>query len=71
MPQVKPLECIRALERLGFVIRYQTGSHIILRHSISRKITSVPNHPGDLKRWLLMTIIKQSGFSQDEFLNVL
>ncbi|MEK7648354.1 MAG: type II toxin-antitoxin system HicA family toxin [Patescibacteria group bacterium] len=71
MPQVKPLECIRALERLGFVVRHQSGSHVILRHQKTGKITSVPHHSGDLKRPLLMAIIKQSGFSQEEFLNVL
>lgn len=71
MPQVKPLECIRALEKLGFIVRHQTGSHVILRHPITGRITSVPRHPGDLKRWLLMAIIKQSGVSNEEFLHVL
>jgi len=70
-PQMKPTQCIRAFERLGFIVRRQTGSHMILQHPISRRTISVPVHAGDIKRGLLFGLLKQSGVDRDEFLTVL
>lgn len=39
LPQTKPEACIRALEKLGFVIRRQTGSRVILRHPLTGRVT--------------------------------
>ena len=71
LPQLKPKELIRVLEKLGFVFRRQIGSHCILRHPETGKVTSVPMHSGDIKRGLLFGIIKQAGLSQEEFLRLL
>ncbi|MDP2703968.1 MAG: type II toxin-antitoxin system HicA family toxin [bacterium] len=71
IPQLKPQEVIRALEKLGFVIRRTTGSHWILRHPETKRIASVPLHPRDIKRGLLFGILRQTGISQGEFLNAL
>lgn len=71
LPQLKPQELIRALERLGFVKRRQTGSHVILRHPETKCMTSVPLHSGDIKRGLLFGILKQSGISREQLLEVL
>ncbi len=69
--QVRPIELVRALERLGFVVRRQTGSHCILRHDVTRILISVPIHSGDIKRGLLFGILKQALISKKEFENVL
>ena len=71
LPQVTSKEVMRALERLGFVVRRQTGSHIILRHPISHNIATVPFHNRDIKRGLLFGIIKQAGITQQDFLSAL
>lgn len=71
LPQVRPRELIRALERLGFVIRRQTGSHAILKHPETKKIITVPVHAEDIKRGLLFGILKQAGVSRQEFIKVL
>jgi len=71
LPQVKPEECIRALERFGFIVRNQTGSHVILRHPINKRLTSVPRHSGDIKRGLLYGIIRQAGISVEKFIELL
>lgn len=71
LPQVTSKEIIRALERLGFVVRRQTGSHIILRHPVSQAIATVPFHNRDIKRGLLFGIIKQAGITQQDFLAAL
>ena len=71
MPQLKPQELIRVLEKLGFTMRRQTGSHVILRHSTTKRLASVPFHARDLKRGLLFGILRQAGVTQEEFLRAL
>jgi len=68
LPQVKPKELIRALERLGFVLRRQTGSHAIFRHPETKNMVVVPVHAKDIKRGLLYGILKQAGISEENFL---
>ena len=69
LPQVKPKELIRVLERMGFLLRRQTGSHAVFRHPDTKSIVVVPVHPGDIKRGLLYGILKQAGINEKDFLN--
>ncbi|MBI4994674.1 type II toxin-antitoxin system HicA family toxin [Candidatus Peregrinibacteria bacterium] len=71
LPQLKPKEFLRALEKLGFVFRRQTGSHVILRHSETKQIAIVPVHARDIKRGLLFGILKQANISPEELQKVL
>lgn len=68
LPQVTPQELVRALERLGFIVRRQTGSHLILRHPATKRIASVPMHSRDVKRPLLFGILKQAMVSNEDFI---
>ena len=58
------------LERVGFVFRRQTGSHMILRRDNPSARTVVPDHkqirPGTLRR-----IIADSGLSVEQFVQLL
>lgn len=69
LPILKPQEVLRALQRAGFVIHHQTGSHARLIHAVhaARRVT-VPIHNKDLPRGTLASIIRQSGLTLDEFL---
>lgn len=69
--QVSPQEFIRALEKLGFVVRRQTGSHLILRHPETKRTVSVPVHAGDIKRGLLFGLLKQGDIDREKFLSVM
>jgi predicted RNA binding protein YcfA (HicA-like mRNA interferase family) len=60
-------ELLRALEKAGFEIIRQKGSHIILHNPKTDKTTLVAMHPGELPRWLLKRIIRDAGFTDDEF----
>ncbi len=67
-----PRETIRALKRAGFVVHRTTGSHYILKHAQSPRIrVTVAYHPKDLKRSALRSIIRQTGLTADEFLDLL
>lgn len=54
------------LQKAGFVIVRTNGSHTIMERAGAT--VSVPVHAGkDIKRGLLLGIIKQAGLTKDEF----
>lgn len=71
LPQLKPKELIRVLEKFGFVKRRQTGSHAILRHPDTKIMISIPIHSKDIKRGLLFGILKQANISKKELIQTL
>lgn len=64
LPRISGRECIRALEKAGFVIRRQEGSHIVLRRDEPMTQVVVPDHR-ELERGTLRAIIRQSGLGVD------
>jgi len=72
LPVLKPKEVIRALQRAGFFIHHTTGSHHILKHQERPQLrVTVPFHNKDLKRGTLAAIIKEAGYSVQEFIELL
>lgn len=73
VPALKAQEVIRALERGGFAIVRSAGSHHRMVHmSDPSRAATVPVHKGrDLPRPMLLAIIRQAGFTIEEFLNLL
>jgi predicted RNA binding protein YcfA (HicA-like mRNA interferase family) len=68
LPQVNGDRVVRALERAGFVLFRQAGSHAQMRHGtdMSRRV-SVPIHKGkDLKPGTLRGILKGAGLTAEE-----
>lgn len=70
LPDVSGMECVKALQKGGFVVRRQTGSHIIMTRADPRAQVSVPNHKS-LARGTLRSIIRQAGLTVDEFIALL
>ena len=71
LPQVAPQQMCRVLERLGFELIRQKGSHRFYRHPDGR-VTVVPFHPGeDLGRGLVRQILRDIEISREEFLELL
>lgn len=68
LPLASGAETIRALERLGFVVARQRGSHIVLRRESHGCV--VPNHR-EIKPGTLAGVLKQAGVSADEFIGAL
>lgn len=68
LPHISGAEAIRALQKLGFVIVRQKGSHVILRRGSTGCV--VPNHK-ELKTGTLSGALKQSGISVEEFMAAL
>ena len=60
-------EVVRFLRRKGFIEKRQKGSHLLLQHPRTGYRTSVPMHPGDLPTGLFLKILKDAGFTLEEF----
>ena len=71
LPVLSHLEVIKALNKIGYNIDHQTGSHIILRQDKEpyRRLT-IPNHK-EISKGTINSIIRQAGLTRDEFLNLL
>jgi predicted RNA binding protein YcfA (HicA-like mRNA interferase family) len=69
MPQVKARQLLAFLKAQGFVEDRKTGSHVTLWHEGRKVAVTVPMHTGcDLGRGLAMRILKDAGFSVEEYL---
>ena len=74
MPKISSVDSnklIKTLNRQGFKVIRQKGSHIILINEQKMRIV-IPMHPGkDLKPGLVRAIIREAGISREEFLKLL
>ena len=70
LPIISGIDLVKVFAKLGYEKDHQTGSHIILRHKDPphRRLT-IPNHP-ELTKGTLRAIIRQSGLTREEFLNL-
>ena len=68
LPSLTSAELIRALEKAGFHIVRQTGSHVIMHKKGLLRPIPIPKHTTkELKRSLQNQIIKEAGFTIEEF----
>ncbi len=74
MPKISPINAdklIRVLEREGYRVTRQKGSHIIMMNAKKNKIV-IPMHPGkEIKIGLLRAILKEAGIGREEFQKLL
>jgi predicted RNA binding protein YcfA (HicA-like mRNA interferase family) len=74
LPKIRPLpaqKIIKVLEKTGFKIIRQKGSHVIMMNEKGVRVV-IPVHPGkDVKPGLIRAIIKETGLKREEFLKLL
>jgi predicted RNA binding protein YcfA (HicA-like mRNA interferase family) len=71
MPQVTARELVRFLKSQGFVEDRQAGSHLTLWNAERNLSVTLPIHTGcDLGRGLAVSILKDAGFTVDEYLRL-
>lgn len=71
LPQVTAQDLIRFLKSQGFVEDRQSGSHLTLWHEARQVSVTVPIHTGcDLGRGLAVRILKDAGFSIEDYLRL-
>ena len=62
----KARDVLARLQKAGFVVRRQSGSHVVLRHPDGRQ-TYVAMHTSDVPTGTFRSILKQSGLTEEEF----
>jgi predicted RNA binding protein YcfA (HicA-like mRNA interferase family) len=70
-PVVRSRDCVRALQRLGFRIRRQTGSHAILRRDARPRWTVVVPMHDELSRGTLKSILEQAHLKLEQLLEAM
>ena len=73
LPILTSNEVIRGLKKAGFVFdRQGKGSHEIWYNPVTKRRTTVPNHPGvEIHKGTLRAILKEAGLSVEEFLKLI
>lgn len=69
LSNISAKEALKAFQKTGYALDHQTGSHMILYHP-RRPTLSVPNHK-ELAPGLLRALIRDSGITVDEFIDLL
>ena len=70
LPRISGQDCVKALGKIGFYLKRQHGSHMILRRDNPFAQVVVPNHR-ELDRGTLRAIIKQADLGVADFLGLL
>jgi predicted RNA binding protein YcfA (HicA-like mRNA interferase family) len=65
LPHISGKDAVRALEKLGFEVTRQRGSHIVMRRGMDGCV--VPNHR-EIKTGTLSGVLKQAGVSAETFI---
>ena len=67
MKSLKPKEVLKILQKKGFYIHHQRGSHVVLKNyqTPARRVV-VPMHNKDLKIGTLLSILNDAGISKEE-----
>jgi predicted RNA binding protein YcfA (HicA-like mRNA interferase family) len=71
LPVLTARQVVRCLEKAGFYVHHQSGSHVQLKHRERPELRlTVPFHAGDLPKAVIRSIIRQAGMSVDDFTDV-
>ncbi len=71
LPILSSRQVIKALERFGYVVVRQRGSHVRMAHPVRKQwLVTVPNYKA-IDRSLLRLIIQEANLSVKEFLSLL
>lgn len=70
LPVISGRDCVKALQRVGFSVRRQEGSHIILRRDTPFAQVVVPDHR-ELDRGTLRAILRHAGLTIEDFVGLL
>jgi predicted RNA binding protein YcfA (HicA-like mRNA interferase family) len=71
LPAVKPKEVIRALEKVGWQVHRQKGSHVSMHKEGISNLVVIPLHTKDLPKGTLHGILDDAGLTVQQFLELL
>ena len=63
-------QVVKRLKSFGFEFyRNAAGSHEIWYNPLTKRYTTIPNHPGDFPEGTLRAILREAGISIKEFIS--
>lgn len=68
LPVITGKELIKRLQKIGFSIDHQSGSHVVLYHAITKRRAVIPVHTKDLPKGTLRAIIREAGLEVTDIL---
>lgn len=71
LPALKPREVVSALEKAGWYVHRQKGSHLIMHKTGSANMVVIPVHTHDLPMGTLRGILSDAELSIEKFLELL
>ncbi len=71
LPALKPREVIGVLEKAGWYVHRQKGSHLIMHRAGSSNMVVIPLHTHDLPKGTLRGILNDAELEVEEFLELL
>ena len=71
LPRATATKILRALQRDGWAIVRQRGSHVLLEHPTKPGLVVVPNHRGELRTGTLKSILDDAGLISEELRRLL
>lgn len=71
LPTVRPHQAVRALEKAGWHVFRERGSHLIMHKEGYPQIAVIPVHTRDLPRGTLHGIVNDAGLTDEEFAHLL
>ena len=66
LPSLSGREAVHALEKLGWSVARQRGSHVIMTKPGERATLSIPDYP-TIAKGTLRSLIRAAGLTIDEF----
>ena len=70
LPVISGGELVKILQRAGFFVHHQKGSHIVLKRREPPYVRVVVPAHRETKRGLLRVIISEAGLTREEFLKL-
>lgn len=71
LPRATAAELLRALQRDGWEVVRQRGSHVLLEHPTKPGLVVVPHHRGEVRTGTLKSIMDDAGLTPDDLRRLL
>jgi predicted RNA binding protein YcfA (HicA-like mRNA interferase family) len=71
LPAVSPRRLIRALEKVGFVVQRQSGSHVVMKKYSGNLRVIIPYHSADIPKGTLRNILRDANLTIEELSELL
>ncbi|HLT23637.1 MAG TPA: type II toxin-antitoxin system HicA family toxin [Ignavibacteria bacterium] len=68
IPSFTPKELIKIIEKLGFKLLRQKGSHQIFYNEVSKRKVVIPMHNKDIPKGTFNEILKQAGIEKKDLI---